>query len=243
MIGMKEFPDKSIDMVLCDLPYGITECKWDTIIPFDKLWEQYERIIKPNGAMVFTASQPFTSALIMSKPNLFRYELIWKKERPTNFMLGKKQPLKYHENVCVFYKNQPTYNPQLEVKPEKNKRNNKPRVLTNEVYGIIEGTKYSERVTEGGVKDWIYPTSIQYFSMQRGLHPTQKPVALFEYLIKTYTNEGETVLDNCMGSGTTAIACINTNRNFIGFELDKHYYDIAKERIQKALAEKAEAND
>ncbi len=234
---MKEIPDKSVDMILCDLPYGTTACKWDTIIPFEPLWEQYERIIKDNGAMVFTASQPFTSALIMSKPNLFRYELIWKKERPTNFMLGKKQPLKYHENVCVFYKNQPTYNPQLEVKPEKNKRNNKPRVLTNEVYGIIEGTKYSERVTEGGVKDWNYPTSIQYFSMQRGLHPTQKPVALFEYLIKTYTNEGETVLDNCMGSGTAAIACINTGRNFIGFELDKQYYDIANERIQKALAD------
>ena len=122
---MKDIPDKSIDMILCDLPYGTTACKWDMIIPFELLWKQYERIIKDNGAMVFTASQPFTSALIMSKPNLFRYELIWKKERPTNFMLGKKQPLKYHENVCVFYKNQPTYNPQLEVKPEKNKRNNK----------------------------------------------------------------------------------------------------------------------
>lgn len=232
--GMKLIEDKSIDMILCDLPYGTTKCKWDIVIPFEQLWKQYERIIKDNGAIVLTASQPFTSMLVMSKLNLFRYEIIWKKERPTNFMMAKKQIMKYHENILVFYKKQGTFNPQMEKRKEENKRNNKPRGLENQVWGIQNNGKYSERVLSG-MSDLIYPNSILEFSMDRGLHPTQKPVALFEYLIKTYTNEGELVLDNCIGSGTTAIACINTNRNYIGFELNKEYYEIAKNRINKHI--------
>ena len=165
---------------------------------------------------------------------MFRYEIIWEKERPTNFMQGKRQPLKYHENICVFYNKQPIYNPQLTEKLEKNKRKNAPRGMTNQVYGITKGDKYAERTVEGGSKDWLYPSSIQYFTMQRGLHPTQKPVALFEYLIKTYTSIGDTILDNCIGSGTTAVAAINTGRNFIGIEMDKGYCEIANKRIAEA---------
>ena len=228
--GMKYIDDKSIDMILCDLPYGTTACKWDTIMPFEPLWEQYERIIKDNGAIVLTASQPFTSMLVMSKLNLFRYEIIWKKERPTNFMMAKKQIMKYHENILVFYKKQGTFNPQMEKRKEENKRNNKPRGLENQVWGIQNNGKYSERVLSG-MSDLIYPNSILEFSMDRGLHPTQKPVALFEYLIKTYTNEGELVLDNCAGSFTTAVACDNTNRNWICIEKEKEYCEITKQRI------------
>ena len=230
---MKDIPDKGIDMILCDLPYGTTACKWDTIIPFEPLWEQYKRIIKDNGAIVLTASQPFTSALVMSNPDMFRYEIIWQKERPTNFMMGNKQILKYHENVCIFYKEQPVYNPILEEKPPENKKKNKPRRMTNAVYGITDGQKYEERVVQGGIKDFNYPHSIQFFSMERGLHPTQKPVALFEYLIKTYTNEGETVLDNCAGSGTTGVACQNLKRNFILIEKEPEYVAIAENRLKQ----------
>jgi len=230
--GMKLIDDKSIDMILCDLPYGTTKCKWDIVIPFEPLWEQYERIIKDNGAIVLFGSQPFTSALVMSNLKLFKYEWIWQKTLATNFMLVKKQPAKKHENILVFYKKQPTYNPQMEIgKPYKDK----PRKRTVGIHGNAETIK--KAINNEGTR---YPSSVQLFSNGNNgnVHPTQKPVELCEYLIKTYTNEGETVLDNCMGSGTTAIACINTNRNFIGFEIDKHYCDIANERIQKALAEK-----
>jgi len=224
--GMKLIDDKSIDMILCDLPYGTTACKWDTIIPFEPLWEQYERIIKDNGAIVLFGSQPFTSALVMSNLKLFRYELIWQKTLATNFFLVKKQPAKKHENILVFYKKQPTYNPQMEIgKPYKDK----PRKRTVGIHGNAETIK--KAINNEGTR---YPSSVQLFSNgnNRNVHPTQKPVALFEYLIKTYTNEGETVLDNCMGSGTTAIACINTNRNYIGFEIDPDYYEAAQERIR-----------
>ena len=230
---MKDIPDGSVDMILADLPYGTTACKWDTIIPFEPLWEQYERVIKDNGAIVLTASQPFTSALIMSNPKLFKYEIIWKKERPTNFMMAKKQIMKYHENILIFYKKNGTYNPQMVERKEKNKRRNKPRGLENQVWDIKNNGKYSERVLSG-TNDLIYPNSILEFSMERGLHPTQKPVALFEYLIKTYTNEGDTVLDNVMGSGTTGVACKNLNRNFIGMELDEGYFKIAQSRIESS---------
>jgi len=224
--GMKLIDDKSIDMILCDLPYGTTACKWDTIIPFEPLWEQYERIIKDNGAIVLFGSQPFTSALVMSNLKLFRYELIWQKTLATNFFLVKKQPAKKHENILVFYKKQPTYNPQMEIgKPYKDK----PRKRTVGIHGNAETIK--KAINNEGTR---YPSSVQLFSNGNNgnVHPTQKPVALFEYLIKTYTNEGETVLDNCMGSGTTAIACINTNRNYIGFEIDPDYYEAAQERIR-----------
>ena len=229
--GMKRIPDKSIDMILADLPYGTTNCKWDTIIPLEPLWEQYERIIKDNGAVVLTASQPFSSALVMSNPKLFRYEWVWDKKNPTNFAMAKKQPLKYHETILVFAKKQTEYYP---IK-WRGKPNHKQGLLKNdqqsEVYGKIKRTKDNL----SGMK---YPRSIieiSKHSSQGGLHPTQKPVALFEYLVKTYTNEGDVVLDNCMGSGTTAIACLNTNRNYIGFELDETYYNIANKRIEKSL--------
>ena len=213
---------------------GTTACKWDTIIPFEPLWANYKRIIKDNGNIVLTASQPFTSNLIMSNPNLFKYEIIWKKERPTNFMMAKKQIMKYHENILIFYKKQGTFNPQMEKRKEENKRNNKPRGLENKVWDIENTGKYSERVLSGS-NDLIYPNSVLEFSMERGLHPTQKPVKLFEYLIRTYSNERDLVLDNCIGSGTTAVACINTKRNFIGIEKDDKYFEISKKRIEEHL--------
>ena len=231
--GMKRIPDGSVDMILADLPYGTTACKWDTIIPFDLLWEQYERIIKDNGVIALTASQPFTSALVMSNPRLFKYEWIWVKNNSTGFQLAKVMPLKKHESILVFSKgntyprskNIASYNPQgLRILDKINKRSSKGGYLTE---SGIKKNEYIQKYTN-------YPTSVLEFDKEtKTTHPTQKPVDLFEYLIKTYTNEGETVLDNVMGSGTTAIACLNTNRNFIGFELDKGYFDIANERIEE----------
>ncbi len=222
--GMKYIDDKSIDMILCDLPYGTTACKWDTIIPLDVLWREYERIIKDNGAIVLTASQPFTTMLINSNIKLFKYCWVWEKEQGVNFLMAKKQPLKVHEDICVFYKKQCTYNPQMTM--------GKPYISGKGDSGEVTGKVKKIQTKNTGTR---YPKSIIRFNRERGLHPTQKPVALFEYLIKTYTNEGDLVLDNCMGSGTTAIACINTNRNYLGFELDKEYYEIAKNRINKHI--------
>ena len=233
--GMKLIDDKSIDMILCDLPYGTTACKWDVVIPFEPLWEQYERIIKDNGAIVLTASQPFTSLLAVSNLKWFKYEWIWEKDAGSNFATVKYQPMKEHENILVFGKGKIKYYP---IKQERvGHRKGKKTVSfdsgrKNSVYGDMKG------LGKFDVSELRYPRSIQRFKRERGLHPTQKPVALFEYLIKTYTDEGDIVLDNCIGSGTTAIACINTGRNYIGFELDKHYCDIANKRIRKAIAEK-----
>jgi len=227
--GMKRIPDGSVDMILCDLPYGTTACAWDTIIPFEPLWEQYNRIIKDNGAIVLTASQPFTSALVMSNTKLFRYELVWDKVSTSSGALAKKQPLKSHENILLFYKKQPVYNPQMTVGKQW-KRGGRGRG-TPQYYGV----KKELGKPKSDTTNLKYPKSILVKSNANRLnriHPTQKPVSLFEYLIKTYTNEGETILDNCMGSGTTAIACINTNRNYIGFELDKTYYEKSLERIK-----------
>ena len=218
--GMKKIPDKSIDMILCDLPYGTTACKWDTIIPFEPLWEQYERVIKDNGAIVLTASQPFTTKLIDSNIDLFRNCWVWNKKISGNPLLAKHQPLKVHEDICVFSKKRHNYYPQMRKGKMRKKGGGRSKLFDMEM-----SAKYS---------DEYYPISIIEFSnAKRGVHPTQKPVALFEYLIKTYTNEGETVLDNCMGSGTTAIAAINTNRNYIGFELDEEYYNASIERIKE----------
>lgn len=228
---MKGIPDGSIDAIITDPPYGTTACKWDSVIPFDLMWEQLNRIIKPNGAIVLFGSQPFTSSLVMSNVRMFKYEWIWKKERPTNPLLCKKQPPKYHENILVFYKKQPTFNPSFTKRKEENKRNNKPREYKDNTK--IDTNKYSEMVLSGN-NDLIYNPNILEISMQRGMHPTQKPVALIEYLIKTYTNENETVLDFTMGSGTTGVACVNTNRNFIGIEMDDKYFEIAKNRINNA---------
>ena len=233
---MQSIDDKSIDMILCDLPYGTTACKWDNVIPFEPLWTQYKRIIKDNGAIVLTASQPFTSALVMSSPDMFKYPIYWIKDKPSNFLMGKKQPLRYVEECLVFSKGIPNYNPQMQLREEKNKRKNKltSSLLKNENIGINKKTdKYQDRL-KSGINDFIYPRNYQKFNNRtNGQHPTQKPVALFEYLIKTYTNEGELVLDNCIGSGTTAIACMQTNRNFIGIELEPKYVDIANNRIKE----------
>ena len=227
---MKNIPDKSIDCIICDLPYGTTACKWDSIIPFEPLWEQYNRIIKDNGAIVLFGSEPFSSKLRMSNLKMFKYDWVWKKTMASNFALCKKQPFKKHEMVSVFYKKQPTYNPQMEVgEPYVDKRQSGKR---NVSVGTSDGIN-RHPINNIGVR---YPSSVQEFSNGNNgnVHPTQKPVPLLEYLIKTYTNEGETVLDNCMGSGSTGIACINTNRNFIGIELDNTYFEIAKKRIEEA---------
>ena len=225
--GMKRIADGSVDMILCDLPYGTTQCRWDTVIPFDPLWEQYRRIIKPNGAIVLTESQPFTSALVMSNPKMYRYNWIWKKSYTTGFMNANKMPLKSYEDICIFYKKLPVYNPQgvIEVNKRQFRKKDKETTIYNGM-GLKNG-EYDQKFTN-------YPRDIIVTTKKEcTVHPTQKPVALFEYLIKTYTNTGELVLDNCMGSGTTAIACMNTGRNFIGFEMDKGYYDIACDRIER----------
>lgn len=226
--SMKMIPDKSVDMILCDLPYGTTACKWDSIIPFDLLWQQYERIIKDNGAILLTASQPFTTKLIASNMKLFRYEWIWKKRNHvTGFPNANRMPLKNHENVLVFYKKLPKYYPQdliLLDKPIEKKEIRNMKIM---------GKRNNESLNNVYVKKYTnYPKSVIDFPRDsKTFHPTQKPVALFEYLIKTYTQEGETVLDNCMGSFTTAIACINTNRNYIGFEMDEEYWKLGNERV------------
>lgn len=231
--GMKLIKDKSIDAIICDLPFGITSCKWDMVIPFEPLWEQYKRIIKDNGAIVLFGSQPFTSALIMSNPKWFRYEWIWQKNKSTGFLNAKKQPLNDHETISVFSKKTCVYNPQMTIAEKTYKRG---KIIRSKEKNIQQSDCYGEQKTfiqeDSGLR---YPKRIIYFnnnSTQNQLHPTQKPVALIEYLIKTYTNENELILDNCMGSGSTAIAAINTNRNYIGFELDKGYYDIALKRIE-----------
>ena len=228
---MKDIPDKSIDAIICDLPYGTTACKWDTIIPFQPLWEQYERIIKPNGVIVLTASQPFTSALVMSNPKLFRYEWIWIKNRGSNFALANKMPIKEHESVLIFYKKLPNYNPIKQQRAESGKERVKtiinPSTASENYGGIV--------LQEGKIYDELrFPSSWQKFNCEVGLHPTQKPVALMEYLIKTYTNENDVILDNCMGSGTCGVAAVNLNRNFIGIEMDEHYFEIAENRINEA---------
>jgi len=231
--------DKSIDAIICDLPYGTTACKWDVIIPFDKLWEQYERIIKPNGAIVLFGSQPFTSALIMSKIDWFKYELIWNKVLGKNFLLAKKMPLKSHENILIFYKKQPVYNPQkTELKNIETLKREK-RLIECADKSISEHYGRIKRVNSDGY--YKYPVSIitekqQNVSNQFAIksnHPTQKPLELLEYLIKTYTNEGDTVLDNTMGSGTTILAAIKNNRIGIGIEKEKQYYDVAVRRASE----------
>ncbi len=225
---MRKTETEKFLLELGDLPYGTTACKWDTIIPFEPLWKEYKRIIKDNGAIVLTASQPFTSALVMSNPDMFKYEWIWKKERPTNPLLCKKQPPKYHENILVFYNKQPTFNPTKVKRKEENKRNNKPRNYKDDTK--VDTQKYSEMVLSGN-NDLIYGSNILEIPMQRGLHPTQKPVELFAYLIKTYTNEGDLVLDNCAGSGTTGVVCKNLGRNFILIEKEPEYIDIINKRL------------
>ena len=224
---MEEIPDGSVDMVLTDPPYGATACKWDSVIPLEPMWEQLKRVIKPNGAIVMTASQPFTTTLISSNMKMFKYCWVWQKQKPTNFFQVKTQPLKEHEDVVVFCRSKVNYYPQG-TKPVsiKNGRKNK----SSNIYSKYDGGDYVQKVGN-------YPRSIQFVPTEgdkNRLHPTQKPVALMEYLIKTYTNEGETVLDFTMGSGTTGVAAKNLNRKFIGIELDQEYFKITQERISAA---------
>ena len=225
---MKDIPDKSIDMILCDLPYGTTACKWDTIIPFEPLWEQYKRIIKDNSAIVLFGNQPFTSQLINSNLQMFKYEWIWDKHIPRGFQVAKYRPMSKHENILVFAKGKCNYY------PIKTKRD-KPVKVKN--YGNSQSSPVKYNDKKQRTYDTINPNTIIqgcWMANKGKVHPTQKPVSLCEYLIKTYTQEGETVLDNCMGSGSTGVACVNTNRNFIGIELDDKYFEIAKQRISEA---------
>lgn len=232
--GMAMIPDKSIDMILCDLPYGTTACKWDTVLPFDKLWAQYERVIKDNGAIVLTASQPFSSALVMSNPKLFKYEWIWDKKIPSGMSYARFQPMRQHEVVLVFGKGRVNYNPQM-IKRDKPIKSGGQKKLNS------ESTTLDKYKVEGFQRTYDYknPTTlVQFDKVRKGsVHPTQKPVPLFEYLIKTYTNEGDVVLDNCMGSGTTAVATLNVGggRRFIGFETEPQYIEIANKRIEELL--------
>lgn len=225
---MHSIPDGSVDMIMADLPYGITQCRWDSVIPLEPLWAHYKRVIKRNGAIVLTASQPFTTTLIASNMAMFKYEWVWDKAQSGNHGLAKYQPLKVTESVLVFSKDTHFYKPIMRVGKARKRGGS---------------AKYSPIAT--GIKpnyvsysDKYYPTNIIYFpncaNKHERVHPTQKPVALMEYLIRTYTNEGETVLDNTMGSGTTLVACVNTGRNGIGIELDKNYYEIAERRIAEA---------
>lgn len=231
---MRELPDGSVDMVLCDLPYGTTACKWDTVIPFEPLWEQYKRITKKNAAIVLTASQPFTSALVMSNPQDFKVEWIWEKNRGSNFASAKYLPMKEHESCLVFSngRGKTTYNPIMQERAESGKARGNYK---------IKASNTGKRETLNGFVDqrdrilpeMRVPRSIQKFTTEVGLHPTQKPVALFEYLIKTYTNEGETVLDNCSGSGTTAIAAERTGRRWICIEKDPDYHAASVKRLEE----------
>lgn len=250
LVEMDGIEDHSIDMILCDLPYGITQNKWDSVLPLDKLWEQYNRIIKDNGAIVLFGRQPFTSNLITSNLNMFKYSMVWRKNLKTGNLNARKRPMGAYEDVVVFYKTQPTYNPQKIPRTFQQKAGNKMNSKTTN-YGK-QREEYLDRQSE-----WLMPDDVidyeDWYSLDAiemdgemlyikcvhnssgKLHPTQKPVELCEYLIKTYTNEGGIVLDNCMGSGTTGVACVNTKRSFIGFELEKKYFDIAKDRIYKEL--------
>ena len=239
LIEMQQIEDKSIDMILCDLPYGTTSCKWDTVIPFDKLWEQYERIIKDNGAIVLFGTQPFTTTLIHSNIGMFVYSYVWIKHHKTGHLNAKYRPMKQHEDIVVFSfekSKKRKYYPQGLIKINKE--------MKTSMSHLKRGKKGNETSTvEGRLKEKYiqthknYPSDVLKFKSCNAnkLHPTQKPIDLLEYLIKTYTNENDLVLDNCMGSGSTGIACIETNRNFIGIEKDKKYYNIAKERMNNEI--------
>jgi site-specific DNA-methyltransferase (adenine-specific) len=223
---MKGIADGSVDMVLCDLPYGTTACKWDSVIPFEPLWAHYKRVIKKNGAIVLTASQPFTSQLGASNLKMLKYAWVWEKSSVTGHLNAHHMPMKKHEDVLVFYAGRVTYKPQGLIPYQKVKK----RGSNGKNFGVSGTENYQESTN--------YPRSILQFNNDGKLHPTQKPVTLMEYLIRTYTNKGETVLDNTMGSGTTGVACVNTGREFIGIEMDDTYFEIAKERIEKAKMDK-----
>lgn len=223
---MKNMPDSSIDMILCDLPYGITKNSWDVVIPFNELWKEYKRIIKDNGAIVLFGSQPFTSLMITSNLEMFRYSLVWEKNKFSDFLNAKRKPMKTNEDIVVFYKKQPTYNPQYWYSTPYTRWNTQSAVDKQTNYG-----SHKENYVESKDGRRLPTTVLKFNRIERPQHPTQKPVDLLEWLIKSYTNEGDTVLDNCMGAGSTGVACKKIKRNFIGIELDKKYFDIASVRI------------
>ena len=229
LLGLSRVGTGTVDLVLCDLPYGTTNCTWDTVIPFEPLWEQYRRIVKPDGALVLFAAQPFATALINSARTLFRYDLIWEKSSPVGFANSHRQPLRSHEEILVFYKRQPTYNPQGLVELEK------PIVRR----GGRDGSVYRSMSGESVQRYTNYPRSVLHYPNrgERRYHPTQKPVALLEYLIRTYTHPGELVVDNCMGGGSTPAACLNTGRRCMGFEKDEAIYETACRRVRERAAE------
>jgi len=229
---MKEIPDGSVDMILADPPYGTTSCKWDSVIPLDKMWEQLKRIIKPNGAIVLFGSEPFSSFLRVSNIKMFKYDWIWQKSKPVGFANAKKMPLKDIETISVFCQKTTNYNPQGLIKCNREISNStKTKKKNNET--AINGGAFKKKTF---IQEYTgYPRQLLAFNVEQGLHPTQKPVALMEYLIKTYTNEGETVLDFTAGSFTTGVACVNINRKFIGIELDKNYFDIGVNRIKERI--------
>lgn len=233
---MQDIPNQSIDMILCDLPYGTTKCAWDVIIPFEPLWEQYKRIIKRNGSIVLFAVEPFTSEVVISNTCDFRQKLTWLKTRPTNVFNAKKQFMNWSEDILIFYQYAPTFNPIMRT-DGKFSGGKVQRMNTDRANGVMGKTGEKKDYVHKPNGGLFYPKTVLEFSnvnQHKNVHPTQKPVALCEYLIKTYTNEGETVLDNCMGSGTTGVACVNTRRKFVGIELDTVYCDISMRRIQDA---------
>lgn len=242
---MDGIPDKSVDCILCDLPYEVLHknnphAQWDRIIPFEPLWNQYERIIKDNGAIVLFAQGMFTAKLMMSNPNLWRYNLVWDKQRVTGFLNANRMPMRCHEDICVFYKSLPTYNPQYTKGEPNHPRGNGTHKETNQCYGKHKGTVYdhvqrSESTVPKGMKLPRSIISIRKEHESSVVHPTQKPVDLMRYLISTYTNEGDLVLDNCAGSGTTCVAAIKEKRHFIGMEKNEEYFNIAKRRIKNEL--------
>lgn len=225
LAGLALLPDKSVDMILSDLPYGVTDCAWDKLLPLDKLWQEYKRVLRPGGVAALTCVQPFTTALIQSNRSMYRYCWYWRKNCPTGFANSKKQPMRCIEDVAVFYDRQPVYHPQGLIKLEKPVQHR----ASKQKAGVYRGSLGKEYVTQYT----NYPVNLLEFPVERGLHPTQKPVALFEYLIRTYTDPGALVLDSCIGSGTTAVASIRSGRRFVGFELDAGYWAIAQERVEK----------
>ena len=241
LVGMKKIPDASVDCIICDLPYGVLNKQsegggWDSIIPLEPLWKEYLRITKPNSAIILFCQGMFTAQLMMSQPKLWKYNLIWSKQRVTGFLNANKMFLRSHEDIAVFYRKQPIYNPQM-IKCAPHQRNHRRGDCS---HSLKRGCYGDHKEVPTIVLDEKFPRSVICFDKEHSsdtFHPTQKPVALIQYLIRTYSNEGDTILDNCMGSGTTAIACIREKRNFIGFELNKEYYDKACKRIQLEMAQ------
>lgn len=233
LIEMKKLPNKSVDMILCDLPYGMTKNKWDVVIPFEQLWIEYNRIIKDKGAIVLFGSQPFTSIMITSNLKMFRYSLVWEKNKFSDFLNSKRKPMKTNEDICIFYKKQPTYNPQYWYSTPYTRWNTQAAVDKQSNYG-----SHKENHVESLDGKRLPTTVLKFNRVERPDHPTQKPVDLLEWLIKTYTNQGDAVLDNCMGVGSTGIACKNTDRTFIGIEIEEKYFKLAEKKIaEKKIAE------